>query len=112
MVYGCCVGHEHHSSELSGLGQSFYWLRDVDRTTKSVVILYDSMWAYNMLEGKWKPDTSVSMIRRLHAVLADVRTRRHVFFIHVKSHQDDGVRVHDITDTAVLGNIRANKLVG
>ena len=46
-----------------------------------------------------------------------MRTRRQVFFVHVKSHQDDAVRLHDITDTAitdtaVLGNIRADKLVG
>ena len=66
----------NNTGELSGLGQTLYWLRDVDRKTRSVVILYDSMWAYNMLEGKWKPDTSVAMIRRLQAVLADVRTRR------------------------------------
>ena len=102
----------NNTGELSGLGQSLYWLRDVDRKTRSVVILYDSMWAYNMLEGKWKPDTSVAMIRRLQALLADVRARRQVFFVHVKSHQDDGVRLHDITDTAVLGNIKADKIVG
>jgi hypothetical protein len=37
---------------------------------------------------------------------------RQVFFVHVKSHQDDGVLLHDIIDTAVLGNIMADKLVG
>lgn len=102
----------NNTGELSGFGQSLYWLRDVDRTTRTAVILYDSMWAHNMIEGNWKPDASVAMIRRLQAVLADVRTRRQVFFVHVKSHQDDGVRLHDITDTAVLSNIRADKLVG
>jgi hypothetical protein len=36
------------------MGQSSLWLRDVDNTTREVVILYDSMWAYNMMEGNWK----------------------------------------------------------
>jgi hypothetical protein len=51
------------------------------------------------------------MIRRLQRVLADVRRTRDVYFLHVKSHQDDGVPLHDITDQAVLCNIRADKLV-
>ena len=89
-----------------------FWLRDVANTTGTVVILYDSMWAFNMLEGNWTPSSNVAMIRRLDRVLADVRRTRDVFFVYVKSHQDDGIPLHDITDQAVLGNIRADKLVG
>ena len=102
----------NQTGELSGLGQSLYWLRDVDNTTRAVVILYDSMWAYNMLEGNWTPAYNVAMVRRLQRVLAEVRRTRDVYFVHVKSHQDDGVPLHDISDQAVLGNIRADKLVG
>ena len=102
----------NNTGELSGLGQSLLWLRDVDNTTRTAIIMYDSMWAYNMLEGNWKPDVSVAMIRWIQKVLADVRRTMDVYFVHVKSHQDDGVPLHTITDTAVLGNIRADKLVG
>ena len=70
------------------------------------------MWAFNMLEGNWTPTCNVAMVRRLQRVLAEVRRTRDVYFVHVKSHQDDGVPLHDISDQAVLGNIRADKLVG
>jgi hypothetical protein len=102
----------NNTGELSGMGQSLLWLRDVDNTTMAVVILYDSMWAYNMLEGNWKPSSSVAITRRIQKVHADVWRTRDVYFVHVKSHHDDGVQLHAITDTAVLGNIPADKLVG
>jgi hypothetical protein len=64
-----------------------------------------------MLGGSWKPGSSVPMVRRLQGVLVAVRPRRGVFFAHGKSHHDDGVCLHDIIDTAVLGNVRADELV-
>ena len=58
----------------------------------------------------------MSMIRRIQALLADVREGRSllgkprsVFFVHVKSHQDDAKGA--ATDSNVLGNIRADTLV-
>ena len=39
----------NNTGELNGMGQSMLWIRNVNSTTMTVVILYDSMWAYNML---------------------------------------------------------------
>jgi hypothetical protein len=47
----------NNTGELSGLGQSLLWLRDVDNTTRTAVILYDSIWAYNNAE-EWRRSRS------------------------------------------------------
>ena len=58
----------------------------------------------------------MSLIRCIQALLADVREGRslpgkprRVYFVHVKSHQDDAKGA--ATDSNVLGNIRADTLV-
>ena len=114
-----CTGAERASNntgELEGFGQGAYWVRDKDETEDAVVFLYDSMYAANMVQGLWKPKSSVPMIRRIQAILDDIRMGRSasrrprkVYFVHVKSHQDDANDT--LNDINVLGNIRADTLV-
>ena len=68
-------------------------MRDKDDTEDAAVSLYDSMYAANMVQGLWKPKSSVPMIRRIHIILDDMRmggsdTRGlcSVYLVHVKSH--------------------------
>ena len=91
-------------------------MRDKDDTEDVAVFLYDSMYAANMVQGLWKPKSSVPMIRRIHATLDDIRMGRSasrrprsVYFVHVKRHQDDANDT--LNDINVLGNIRADTLV-
>ena len=106
----------NNTGELEGMGQGLLYLRDFDGTEDAAVFLYDSMYAANMVQGFSEPKSSVTMIRRIQALLADVREGRSllgkprkVYFVHVKSHQDDAKGA--ATDSNVLGNIRADTLV-
>jgi ribonuclease HI len=97
-----CMGAErasNNTSELNGMGQGLLWVRDKYDTDDAAVFLYDSMYAANMVQGLWKPKSSVPMIRHIRTILDDIKTGRSatrrprsVYVVHVKSHQDDANR--------------------
>jgi hypothetical protein len=88
-------------------------VRDKDDTDDAAVFLYNSTYAANMVQGLWKPKSSVPMIRQIQTILDNIKTGRSatsrprsVYFVHVKSHHDDANDT--LIDINVLGNIRAD----
>ena len=53
-------------------------------------ILFDSMYAANVVEGNWMARTNVDAVNRTAALLVEVRRRNDVRLIHVKGHSADG----------------------
>ena len=66
---------------------------------KDIVFCVDSLYAGNQLEGYWKVNCNVALVREGQALLARVREQRRVTFVHVKGHSADG------------GNDRADDMV-
>jgi hypothetical protein len=62
----------NNTGELNGMGQGLLWVRDKDDTEDAAVFLYDSMYAANMVQGLWKPESSVPMIRNIQTILDDI----------------------------------------
>ena len=86
---------------MAGIIQALLWLKHVDKTTRTAAICYDSEWAANMTQGKWtvKKRAVKEIVAWAQELLAEVRTKRNVHFIHVRGHSSDD------------GNDRADALV-
>jgi ribonuclease HI len=85
----------NNTGELIGIGQALLWLRDIDTT----VMLYDSGYAANMTDGRWQPNSNQLLVQWTRGLLAQVKERREVHWVHVRGHSGDG------------GNDRADELV-
>jgi hypothetical protein len=53
-------------------------------------ILFDSMYAANVVEGSWKARTNIDAVARSAALLEEVRRSNDVRLIHVNGHSADG----------------------
>ena len=62
-----------------------------------VTIKFDSIYAYKMATGKWKPQSNIALIQQVNALVRQVCGHRQVFWQHVYGH------------TGVEGNERADK---
>ena len=74
------------------------WLWFVDETTEPAVLLVDSLYAGNAVQKLIKCTKNKALVAWGTELLAKVRTRRTVAFVHVKGHSTDG------------GNERADEL--
>ena len=61
-------------------------------------ILFDSMYAANVVEGNWTARTNVDAVNRTAALLVEVRRRNDVRLIHVKGHSVHAYLGNDIAD--------------
>ena len=91
----------NQTGELTGVVEGLLWLLQVCGNNGNAIMLIDSLYAANMIEGVWNAENSknrdlVMLGRRL---LAEVRKKRTVTFVHIKGHSADG------------GNDRADLLV-
>ena len=41
-----------------GIGQALIWLRDIDKSERPAIMLYDSGYAANMVAGRWQPNAN------------------------------------------------------
>eukprot|EP01050_Picozoa_sp_SAG11_P010809 SAG11_NODE_1105_length_5858_cov_3.050009_3_plen_241_part_00 len=89
----------NNARELIGIGQALLWLRDIDTTARPAVMLYDSGYAANMTDGRWQPNSNQLLVQWTRGLLAQVKQRREVHWVHVRGHSGDG------------GNDRADELV-
>ena len=74
-------------------------LLEVMKECHGVVILVDSLYAMNQIEGNWKMGTNKDLIETGQKLLELARRSWDVTFVHVKGHRDDD------------GNERADELV-
>eukprot|EP01048_Picozoa_sp_COSAG05_P013632 COSAG05_NODE_1470_length_4792_cov_101.589815_1_plen_45_part_10 len=44
-----------------GIGQALIWLRDLDKSERPAIMLYDSGYAANMVTGRWQPNTNTNV---------------------------------------------------
>ena len=89
----------NNTGELMGIGQALIWLRDLDKSERPAIMLYDSGYAANMVTGRWQPNTNTNVVQWARGLLAEVEKSRTVHWVHVKGHSGDG------------GNDRADELV-
>ena len=91
----------NQTGELTGVVEGLLWLLQVCGNNGNAIMLIDSLYAANMVEGVWNAENSknrdlVMLGRRL---LAEVRKKWVVTFVHIKGNSADG------------GNDRADLLV-
>ena len=89
----------NNTGELIGIGQALIWLRDLDKSSRPAIMLYDSGYAANMVAGRWQPNSNQHLVQWARGLLAQVQETREVHWVHVKGHSGDG------------GNDRADELV-
>ena len=90
----------NQTGEVCGVMQGLLWLLEhADEDDDDIVFCVDSLYAGNQLEGYWKVNCNGALVREGKALLARVRERRRVTFVHVKGHSADG------------GNDRADDMV-
>ena len=61
-----------------GIGQALIWLRDLDKTDRPAVMLFDSGYAANMVAGRWQPNTNTHVVQWARGLLAEVEQTRTV----------------------------------
>ena len=69
-----------------GIGQALIWLRDLDKSERPAIMLYDSGYAANMVTGRWQPNTNTNVVQWARGLLAEVEKSRTVHWVHVKGH--------------------------
>ena len=84
----------NNTAELEAMAHAFLWLlQDSERhglaPSTPAVIRFDSFYAANMVRGFWRPQGNHELITLCKQLLAAVRLRRAVFFVHVKGHTGD-----------------------
>ena len=89
----------NNTGELIGIGQALIWLRDIDKSERAAIMLYDSGYAANMVAGRWQPNSNQHLVQWARGLLAQVQESREVHWVHVRGHSGDG------------GNDRADELV-
>jgi hypothetical protein len=62
------------------------WLDNVPVDDDDAAIVFDSMYAANTTQGKWKPKANKEAIKLNVELLATTSRRRTVHFVHVKGH--------------------------
>jgi ribonuclease HI len=93
---GCTRG-TNNTAEVTGMAQGLE-LIDQRPAGNTYAILFDSMYAANVVEGNCMARTNIDAVGRSAALLEEVRRSNDVHLIHVKGHSADG------------GNDRADEL--
>ena len=62
-----------------GIGQALIWLRDIDKSERPTIMLYDSGYAANMVTGRWQPNTNTNVVQWARGLLAEVEKSRTVW---------------------------------
>ena len=76
----------NQTGEVNAVGQGLMWLDNVPVDDDDAAIVFDSMYAANMTQGKWKPKANKDAIKLNEELLATTSRRRTVHFVHVKGH--------------------------
>ena len=87
------------TGELCGVVQALLWLSHCAADTGAAVICCDSCYAMDCVEEKMTVTANLELIELARRLLAAVRERRTVVFVHVLGHSEDP------------GNERADELV-
>ena len=93
---GASLG-SNNTAELCAIGHAMNFLLRGTSYSGPVTIKFDSVYAYKMATGKWKPQSNIALVQRVHALVCQVCGHRQVFWQHVYGH------------TGVEGNERADK---
>ena len=91
---GAEVG-SNNTGELCGICEALLWLAEYETTVRPAVICYDSEYAANQVQGKWKTNMNIALVGKGKELLSRARARREVRFLHVKGHSN-----HVWNDTA------------
>ena len=89
----------NNTGELCGVIQALLWLLYVATRTEGAVIVCDSCYAMDMLDGRATAKTNTALVLLGKDLLRQARQQRRVEFVHVKGHSGDP------------GNDRADELV-
>jgi ribonuclease HI len=76
----------NQTGEVNAVGQGLMWLNNVPVDDDDAAIVFDSMYAANMTQGKWKPKANKDAIKLNEELLATTSRWRTVHFVHVKGH--------------------------
>eukprot|EP00401_Gymnodinium_catenatum_P003972 CAMPEP_0117496278 /NCGR_PEP_ID=MMETSP0784-20121206/20571_1 /TAXON_ID=39447 /ORGANISM="" /LENGTH=556 /DNA_ID=CAMNT_0005291237 /DNA_START=115 /DNA_END=1783 /DNA_ORIENTATION=+ len=82
---GAEVG-SNNTGEVSAICEALLWLRDFERSQRSVAICYDSTYAAKTTTGEFKAEKNKDLVERARKLLREVRATRRVRFEHVKGH--------------------------
>ena len=91
LFLGAEVG-SNNTGELTGVCEALHYLIETAASTSSApppppaCICYDSNYAANQTEGKWKVNKNKELVRTAQSLLAQARRKRSVRFLHVKGH--------------------------
>ena len=83
-----CERGTNNTGEICGIIQALLWLLyfDMEDDKVDVIILYDSMYAADVIQGTKKAKANTEVVQLAQAQLTQVRAQRQVTFIHVKGH--------------------------
>jgi ribonuclease HI len=86
-------GGTNNTGELCGVCEALLWLIHEEPSGRSACICYDSEYAANQAQGKWKANKNRALVERTQSLLHQARTtvrgvqqQREVRFLHVKGH--------------------------
>ena len=90
----------NNTGELSAIGESMMWLLSSapDNGTLPVTIRYDSEYAANVAQGRWKPKANQELAAKVVQLTNEVTEKRVISWIHVYGHS--GEHDNEIADEA------------
>jgi hypothetical protein len=92
-----CTRPTTNTAEINGMAEGLE-LIDQRPVGNTYAILFDSMYAANVVEGNWTARTNLDAANKTAALLAEVRRRNDVRLIHVKGHSVHEYPGNDIAD--------------
>ena len=79
----------NNTGELSAICEGLLWLKDHEKSNKSVAFYYDSKYASKITTGEYKANENKHLAATARALLKLVMENRKVRFEHVKGHSND-----------------------
>ena len=80
----------NNTGELSGIAEALLWVEERGGD-EDVCVVYDSEYAANICQGKWKAHKNVNLARECKTIHGRVKQQRRgrISFLHVKGHSGD-----------------------
>jgi len=88
LFLGCTCG-TNNTGELSAIGMALCWLVEADLSNMPCTILYDSKYAANIAQAKWKAEKNEDLARTVQGFCRAAKAKRSIVFQHVKGHSGD-----------------------